>query len=189
MSNKGRFTVNETPIKGVYLLERKPLADERGTFERLFCAQELAEYGFKESITQINRSVTKKQGMIRGMHLQTSPYEETKLITCTRGKVFDVAVDLRANSESYGVCHGVVLSADQAFSYLIPKGCAHGFQALEDDCELIYLHDQYYQAQSERGINPLDTELGISWPSDNILLSPRDQALPSLQAYTSESTP
>lgn len=152
----------------------------------MFCDEELAQYGFGGPIRQINRSLTKKQGMIRGLHFQTSPNEENKLITCTRGKVFDVALDLRVGSKSYGVCHGVILSADEALSYLIPAGCAHGFQALVDDCELIYAHDAYHAPKSERGVHPLDSELAIEWPLKASLLSQRDQALPSFKDYVSE---
>lgn len=173
-----RFEVSNTRISGVKVLLRKPISDERGFFERVFCADDLESIDFK--IHQINRSYTKAKGSLRGLHYQKPPFCEAKIISCLRGSVFDVALDLREGSPSYLQWHSEVLSAENHKSFLLPKGVAHGFQTLENDCELIYLHDTPYTADAEGQVNVYDPKVNISWPANASFLSERDKAAPLL---------
>lgn len=173
-----RFEVVDTPLDGPKVLERKPIGDARGFLERLYCADELSELLGARRIAQVNRTLTRARGTVRGMHFQTPPHAETKLVTCLRGRVFDVAVDVRAGSPSFLRWHAVELDAAGARTYLIPEGFAHGFQALTDDCELLYLHTAAHAAGSEAGLHPQDPALAIEWPLPITEISPRDAAHP-----------
>jgi len=175
-----RLTLHETPLTGLREVTRQLLGDERGFFTRLFCAEELAEHGFRAPIAQINQSHTQCRGTIRGMHFQHPPHAETKLVSCLRGRVFDVAVDLRHGSPTFLRWHAVELSADKHNSLLIPPGFAHGFQTLEDDCEMLYLHSAPYVAAAEGGICPTDDRLAIAWPLAMTACSERDRNHPAL---------
>ena len=159
-----RFKVQASKLAGLQVIMRQPIVDSRGWFERVYCADTFAQLGIAKTISQINRSFTAQKGSVRGMHFQTAPFMETKLVSCLRGEVFDVAVDLRANSPTYLQWHGEILSADNQRSFLIPEGFAHGFQTLSADCEMLYLHTQKFDPASSGGINPLDPRLAISWP-------------------------
>jgi len=178
----GRFTCLDTPLDGLKLIERQRASDSRGWFSRFFCREELALFGKDGSIAQINQTLTHSPGTVRGMHFQRSPHAEVKLVSCIRGEVFDVAVDLRPGSPTYGKWHGVVLSADNGYALLIPAGFAHGFQTLQPDCELLYLHDVPYAPGAEGGVNALDPALAIAWPLAVSQISDRDRALPSLDS-------
>lgn len=171
-----RFVVVDTPLDGAKVLERKPIGDARGFLERLYCAEELAEILGARRIAQVNRTLTRRRGAVRGMHYQEPPHAETKLVTCLRGRVFDVAVDVRAGSPSFLRWHAVELDGDGARTYAIPEGFAHGFQALTDDCELLYLHTAAHAPAAERGLHPQDPALAIEWPLPIAELSPRDAA-------------
>jgi dTDP-4-dehydrorhamnose 3,5-epimerase len=171
-----RFEIRDTPLSGLAILERRPLEDSRGRFERMFCAIELRSAWGEHPIVQINLSLTARKGSVRGMHFQHAPHRETKIVSCLRGEVFDVAVDLRAESATFLQWHGEVLSGANHRSLLIPKGFAHGFQALSDDCELLYLHDAAFAPDSEGGVHPLDPRLAIRWPEPVVELSPRDSS-------------
>lgn len=175
-----RFSLSELPIEGLKVVERKRLSDNRGYLERLFCAEELALAGFDKAISQVNHTHTAKKGTIRGLHFQHPPSAETKLVLCIRGEVWDVAVDVRDASRTYLQWHGELLSAENCRALLIPEGCAHGFQALTDDVELIYFHSAAYSASREAGLHPLDPELGIRWPLQVTELSARDRSHPML---------
>lgn len=180
-----RLTLAQTPLAGLYEVSRHLLTDERGFFARLFCAQELAPYGFEPAVAQINHSHTRHTGTIRGLHFQHPPHAEAKLVTCVRGRVFDVAVDLRRGSPTFLHWHAVELSAERHNSLLIPPGFVHGFQTLEDDCELIYLHSTPYAAGAEGGLHPLDNALAIAWPQAMTACSERDRQHPALtDAFT-----
>jgi dTDP-4-dehydrorhamnose 3,5-epimerase len=172
MSN--RFDLLVTPIAGLCLLQRKPLGDSRGFLERLFCQDELAGLLVGRSIAQINHSLTARRGTVRGMHFQYPPHAETKIVSCLRGEVFDVAVDLRRDSPTFLRWHAEVLSADNHRTLIIPEGCAHGFQTLTDDCEMLYFHTTAYHAPAEGGLNPRDARLAIAWPLPVDGLSRRD---------------
>lgn len=175
-----RFAVTETGIEGLHVVERQRLGDERGFLSRLFCAEELAAAGWHKPIAQINHTWTRIKGTVRGMHFQRPPHAEMKLVSCVRGAVWDVALDLRAGSPTFLQWHAVELSADNARALLIPEGFAHGFQALSEDCELLYLHSAPYAAQAEGGISATDPALAIEWPLPLALQSERDRAFPRL---------
>lgn len=159
-----RFSVTALPLAGLQLVERRRLGDSRGSLTRLFCADELACAGWTSAIAQINLSRTAKRGTVRGMHFQRPPHAEMKLVTCLRGEVWDVAVDVRADSPSFLHWHAERLSADNDRALLIPEGFAHGFQALSDDVELLYCHSAAYVPGAEDGLNPQDAGLAIAWP-------------------------
>ena len=159
-----RFVVQTSKLAGLQVITRQPIVDARGWFERAYCADTFAELGITKTISQINRSFTAQKGSIRGMHFQTAPFAETKFVSCLKGEVFDVAVDLRAGSPTFLQWHGEILSADNQRSLLIPEGFAHGFQTLSADCEMLYLHTQKFDPASSSGVNPLDPRLAIEWP-------------------------
>ena len=169
-----RFTILDTPIADLKIVERQQLGDSRGFLARLFCADELAAAGWHKPIIQINQTLTQKQGTVRGLHFQSDPYAEMKLVTCLRGAVWDVAVDLRTGSSTFLQWHAEKLSAANHRALLIPEGFAHGFQTLCDDCELIYLHSRAYTPGAEAGLNPKDPMLTITWPMAITELSARD---------------
>lgn len=171
-----RFSLIDTPIAGLRLLQRHPIGDERGYLERLFCTQDLQAIIGQRSILQINHTLTAKAGTVRGLHFQHPPHAEMKLVTCLRGEVFDVAVDLRQDSPTYLHWHAEHLSADNHRTLAIPEGFAHGFQTLTADCELLYLHTAAYQPDAEDGLNALDPKLAIDWPLPISDRSVRDQA-------------
>ena len=175
-----RFTICATPITALKIVERQQLGDSRGFLSRLFCADELAVAGWHKPIIQINQTLTQKQGTIRGLHFQNAPYAEMKLVTCLRGAIWDVAVDLRAASPTFLQWHAEELSAANHRALLIPDGFAHGFQTFCDDCELIYLHSRAYTPGAEAGLNPKDPMISISWPLAITELSARDAKHPML---------
>jgi dTDP-4-dehydrorhamnose 3,5-epimerase len=175
-----RFTVSATNIVGVQVVRRRRIEDHRGYLERLFCAEELAAAGWTRPVAQANRTFTRKAGAVRGMHFQYPPYADTKLVTCVRGAVFDIAVDLREGSSTLLQWHGEVLSAENGTSLLIPDGCAHGMQTLTTEVELVYLHSSAYRADAEGGVHPLDPAVGVSWPLPVSELSERDAGHPFL---------
>jgi dTDP-4-dehydrorhamnose 3,5-epimerase len=159
-----RFEVKASKLAGLQIITRQPIVDARGWFERAYCADTFAELGIFKTISQINRSFTVQKGSVRGMHFQTAPFMETKFVSCLKGEVFDVAVDLRANSPTFLQWHAEILSASNQRSLLIPEGYAHGFQTLSTDCEMLYLHTQKFDPASSSGVNPLDPRLAIAWP-------------------------
>lgn len=173
-----RFDILGTPIPGLCVLQRKPIGDSRGYLERLFCSEELQALAPGKSIAQINHTLTANRGTVRGMHFQRSPHAEIKFVSCLRGEVFDVAVDLRHNSPTFLRWHAELLSADNHKTLVIPEGFAHGFQTLTDDCEMLYFHTAAYQAGAEGGLNAEDPRLAIQWPLTVAGLSPRDAAHP-----------
>jgi dTDP-4-dehydrorhamnose 3,5-epimerase len=169
-----RFEVTATPLPGLKLVQRQRLGDPRGFLSRLFCAEELAAAGFDLPIAQINHTYTARMGTVRGMHFQRPPHAEVKLVSCLRGEVWDVAVDVREGSATFLHWHAEILSADNRRALLIPAGFAHGFQALSDDVELLYCHSAAHAPQSESGLNPQDERLAIAWPLAITELSARD---------------
>jgi dTDP-4-dehydrorhamnose 3,5-epimerase len=146
----------------------------------LFCAEELSVAGWKKPIAQINHTRTSRRGTVRGMHFQRAPHSEMKLVSCIRGSVWDVAVDLRKGSATFLQWHAEELSAENGRAMLIPEGFAHGFQSLTDDVELLYCHSAPYHAEAEDGLNPADPELAIAWPLEITELSGRDTQHPMI---------
>lgn len=169
-----RFTITDLPLAGLKLVERQRLGDSRGFLSRLYCAEELVAAGWQKAIAQVNHTHTSICGTVRGMHFQHPPHAEMKLVSCIRGKVWDVAVDLRAGSSTFLHWHAEELSAENNSALLIPEGFAHGFQALTDDVELLYCHSAAYHAETEAGFNPRDPELAINWPLEIVELSNQD---------------
>ena len=169
------LTAQAAPIAGIWHLQRLLRTDERGSFARLFDAGLLANWGWDGNVQQVNHSHTKQAGTVRGMHWQAPPWADWKLVTCLRGQVFDVALDLRQDSPTFLKWHAQVLNADQGDALLIPPGCAHGFQALTNDVELVYCHSQPYQPSHDHGLNPLDPAFNIAWPQPVRQLSDKDQ--------------
>jgi dTDP-4-dehydrorhamnose 3,5-epimerase len=169
-----------TPIAGLLTVQRSRIEDHRGFLSRLYSADAFASAGIRKPVAQINQTLTRTRGSVRGMHFQWPPHAETKLVTCVRGEVFDVAVDLRRSSPTFLQWHGAVLSGENQRSLLIPEGFAHGFQTLTSDCELLYLHTASYHAAAEGGVNARDPRLAIAWPLEIVEMSDRDEAHPAL---------
>jgi dTDP-4-dehydrorhamnose 3,5-epimerase len=184
-----RFTLHSTELRDLAIVQRYPLGDKRGYFERMFCSEELGGVLGSRQILQINHSVTAKTGSLRGLHFQHPPHAEMKLVTCLKGEVFDVAVDLRLGSPSFGKYHAEILSEANHKTLVVPEGFAHGFQTLTDDCELLYLHTAAYHPHAEGGVDALDHTLAIAWPRPITERSPRDQALPPLSKNFSGINP
>ncbi len=176
----GRFVVVDTPLAGLKVICRMPITDSRGSFSRVFCQEELAVAGWQKPIAQINHSYTARRGTIRGLHFQRSPNAEMKLVSCIRGAVWDVAVDVRAGSPTLLQWHAEQLSSDNGRSLLIPEGFAHGFQALTDHVELIYCHSVAYAPQTETGLWPLDAIVSVPWPLAATDMSDRDASFPRI---------
>jgi dTDP-4-dehydrorhamnose 3,5-epimerase len=171
-----RFTISHTSLAGLTVVQRKNSQDERGFLSKLFCVQELGSVGWEATIAQVNHTYTKSKGTVRGMHFQIAPYSERKLVSCIRGSVWDVAVDIRAGSSTFLKWHAEVLSADNLKALNIPQGFAHGFQALTDDAELIYMHTESYVPNSEAGMHPCDPLIQIHWPLPISQMSTRDDS-------------
>lgn len=165
-----------TPIADLMVAESKAFKDDRGAFARLFCEQELSSVIGGRKIVQINHSCTATVGALRGLHFQHAPHAEMKLIRCLRGKVWDVAVDLRPQSPSYKRWYAQELSPQNAYMMVIPEGFAHGFQVLEAGSELLYLHTAFYKLESEGGLRYDEPELRINWPLPVTDISARDSS-------------
>jgi len=169
-----RFTVTSLPLAGLNQIERFRLGDSRGFLSRLFCVEELHAAGWLQPIAQINHTFTAKRGTVRGMHYQIKPHAEMKLVSCIKGEVWDVAVDLRRDSPTFLTWHAEILSADNNRALLIPEGFAHGFQTLTDDVTLLYCHTTAYSQDAERALNARDPRLSITWPLAITEISHRD---------------
>jgi dTDP-4-dehydrorhamnose 3,5-epimerase len=179
MSN--RFKLIETPMAGLKLLGRLVMGDERGSLSRLYDAEDMLEMGWSGGIAQINHTLTRQAGTVRGMHYQNAPFAEAKLVTCLAGRILDVAVDIREGSPTFLRHFATELSEANHRSLMIGPGFAHGFQALCDNAVLIYAHSAPYRADAEGGFNPADPRLAIHWPLPMIHLSARDQAHPAIE--------
>lgn len=176
----GGFVVENTAISGVKVITRAKMSDGRGFLSRLFCEEELSTIGWQGPIAQINETMTFNKGTVRGLHFQRDPSSEIKLVSCIQGRIFDVAVDLRANSPTYLQYISSELSEENNKIMLIPKGCAHGFQALTDNVRMIYCHSAAYEPRVEGGIQISDSKIGIDWPLPLVNLSSRDAGLPNI---------
>jgi dTDP-4-dehydrorhamnose 3,5-epimerase len=173
-----RFQFTKLPLPGLILIRRIRMGDARGYLERLFCARELAEAGWTDPIAQINQTYTARQGTIRGMHFQHPPHSEKKLVMCLKGRIYDVAIDIRKDSPTFLKWHGEILSPEASNVLLIPEGFAHGFQTLSADVEMLYFHSEFYALESEGGIRYNDPNVGIHWPMEVMDLSERDKKHP-----------
>ena len=164
---------HKTWMNDVYLLKSEHFSDERGFFQRLFCRDQLDS--FVSEISQVNRSYNKEVGTVRGMHYQISEAAETKIVWCVSGAVFDVLVDVRPDSPTRFKHFSVNLVDDENCGVIVPKGFAHGFQVLAPDTTLIYFHDEKYNPDLERRLNPLDPKLNIQWPLKVSCISEKDK--------------
>jgi dTDP-4-dehydrorhamnose 3,5-epimerase len=173
-----RFQFHPTPLEGLQEVVRNPLGDSRGSLCRLFCEDAFLAAGVNSPINQINHTLTQKMGTVRGFHFQYPPAAEHKIVMCIRGKAFDVAVDLRAESQTFLRWHGVELSADNGCALSIPKGFAHGFQTQSTDCELLYFHNAPYAPEYEGCFHAEDPQIGVTWPLPVDEMSDKDVANP-----------
>lgn len=163
-----------TPLEGLFEIQTDASSDARGKFTRLFCEQDFSPARSHLHFTQINLSDTKLKGTIRGMHLQTPPATEAKLIRCLRGSIFDVAIDVRQESPTFLQWHAVELSEDNDRAVFIPEGFAHGFQSLTDNVQLLYMHTAVWSKQDEYGLRHDDPRLAIQWPLPATMVSEKD---------------
>ncbi len=175
-----RFIVSQPSISGLKIIERQRLTDTRGFLTRLFCAEELSAAGWLKPVAQINHTSTLHRGAVRGLHFQAPPHAEMKMISCLRGEVWDVAVDIRRDSPTFLHWYGTLLSAENNISILIPEGFAHGFQTLTDNVEMLYCHSAAYNREAERGLNPHDPFLAINWPVPITDMSDKDMTHPHI---------
>jgi dTDP-4-dehydrorhamnose 3,5-epimerase len=168
-----------TPISDAYLIDIEKHTDERGFFGRAFCENEFRDAGIPFTVAQANIGYGVRKGTLRGLHYQLAPHEEAKLVRCVKGAVFDVIVDLRTKSQSYGHWFGTELTADSHRLFHVPKGTAHGYLSLEDDSEILYLVSEFYAPGAERGIRWDDPAFDILWPiNGNLIISEKDRAWP-----------
>lgn len=160
----GAMNFQPLPIKGACVVVLEPFQDHRGMFVRTFCKDILKQVGHNKPIAQVNHSMTREEGAVRGMHYQVPPKAEIKIVRCIRGKVFDVIIDLRAGSPTFLQWYGEELSADNMRMMYVPEGCAHGFQVLQTESELLYFHTVEYSPENERAVRYNDPAVGIKWP-------------------------
>ena len=172
---------NPLPLNGAYEVQLEPRGDARGFFARTFCHHEFGALGLNTNWTQMNMSRTQNAGTLRGLHFQHAPHAEIKLVRCLRGRAYDVIVDLRAGSGTFGQHFGLELDARTGNAIYIPQGFAHGFQTLTPETELQYMHSADYAPDHEGGVNLMDPELAIAWPRPPGTLSDRDVSLPFLR--------
>jgi dTDP-4-dehydrorhamnose 3,5-epimerase len=172
------MTIRPTALHGVQVIDTTRFSDLRGAFSRLFCEHELAAVIGERRIVQVNHSRTLSKGAIRGMHYQRPPHAEMKLVRCIRGRVWDVAVDLRQGSPTFLRCHAEELTSENGRMLVVPEGCAHGFQVLEENSEMLYLHTAFYTPDAEDGLAYHDPKLAIPWPLPVTDLSDADGRRP-----------
>lgn len=166
---------SETNLRGVFVIEPRLLEDKRGFFARTWCQQEFKEHGLNTRLSQCSISFNNRKGTLRGMHYQADPHAEAKLVRCTRGSIYDVALDLRFGSATFGQYFAVTLSAANRKMVYIPEGAAHGFQTLEDNTEIFYQISEFYAPEAARGVRWNDPTFHIEWPLDERLISASDQ--------------
>jgi dTDP-4-dehydrorhamnose 3,5-epimerase len=167
-----------TRLDGAWQIELAPAKDERGGFVRTFCEREFGERGLETRFVQHSLSINTHKGTLRGMHFQRAPHEEVKLVRCQRGAIWDVIVDLRPDSPSYLQWQGFELTAENGMQLYVPRGFAHGFQTLSDDCEVFYLISEFYAPEAASGLRHDDPRFAIAWPAPVSVMSEKDRAWP-----------
>lgn len=172
---------HQTPLKDAYVIDLEKKGDERGFFARLFCAEEFSKHGLEPQFIQANNSFSVEKGTLRGLHYQLSPDAETKLVRCIRGSFYDVILDLRPDSPTFGQSFGAVLSSENRQMMYVPKGFAHGFLTLEPNSEVLYLVSAVYSKNNERGIRWNDPRFEIEWPDSPKVISERDANHPDFK--------
>jgi dTDP-4-dehydrorhamnose 3,5-epimerase len=168
----------ETEIGGAFILDAEQIADERGFFARSWARDEFEAHGLNPHLAQCNLSYNHRKGTVRGMHWQAAPHAETKLVRCTQGGIYDVVVDLRADSATYLRWIGVELTAENRRALYIPEGCGHGFQTLADATEVLYMITEYYTPAAARGMRWNDPAITVTWPLAVTVISERDAQYP-----------
>lgn len=176
-----RMRFGTTEIDGVWILEPERIEDERGFFARTWDAAEVKQHGLSGGLVQCSISHNTRLGTLRGMHYQAAPHEETKVVRCTTGAIFDVAVDLRPASPTFTSWFGIELSAENRLALYIPKGCAHGFLTLQDDTEVLYQMTAVWVPEAARGVRFDDPAFGIAWPGDALVINERDRCYPDFE--------
>jgi len=166
----------ETILKNAYVIELEKREDHRGFFARTWDKKEFEEHNLNSNLVQCNVSFSKKCGTLRGMHYQKNPFEESKVIRCTKGKIFDVIIDLRSSSSTFKKWFGIELTEENYKMLYVPEGFAHGFQSLEDDSEIIYQVSEFYTPNSELGIHWNDPEFNITWPIEEKIITEKDNS-------------
>jgi dTDP-4-dehydrorhamnose 3,5-epimerase len=174
----------ETPLAGALLIEGEPKRDARGAFARTFCQEELGAAGLFRTIAQCSVSHNTRPGTLRGLHFQEDPHAEDKIVACTRGAIFDVIVDLRDGSPTFGRHFAQELTSDGFLSLYVPKGFAHGFQTLEPDSVVFYVMSEFYKPEAASGVRWNDPDVGIAWPMADPFLSERDASLPTVAEWS-----
>ena len=176
------MNIQKTTVDGAYLLDFQAFGDARGFFTRAFCAKEFAKAGLPVNMVQANLSGSAARGTLRGLHYQVPPHEEAKLLRCIRGAVFDVVVDIRPESPTYGAWFGAELTAANRRMMFVPSGCAHGYLTLRDNSEVFYLVSEFYESKSEKGVRWDDSAFNITWPlTDDLVISDKDQNWPDFR--------
>ena len=175
------MTFHETKLPGVFEIHLDPKTDERGFFARAWCQKEFETQGLNARLVQCNVSFNPRRGTLRGIHYQAAPFAESKLVRCTKGSIYDVVVDLRADSPTYRDWIGVVLTAEKRNMVYVPEGCGHGFLTLEDDTEIFYQMSQFYSAQFACGVRWDDPAFRIAWPENVEVISERDRTYPDFE--------
>ncbi len=171
--------INELAIEGAFLVKREPNRDERGYFARFYCEKEFQAAGIQMEIRQMNLCVNKQKGTLRGLHFQKGTHAEDKVVSCTRGVIYDVCVDVRESSPTYLKYCACELSEDNGNMLFIPKGCAHGYVTLEENCQLLYLMSEFYAPEAAAGYRYDDAAFGIEWPlTEGLVISQKDKELP-----------
>lgn len=169
-----KLNIVSTKLSGLYIIEPNSFADVRGAFSRIYCEDEL-QHIFGHTIKQINHSITKEKGTVRGLHFQHEPHAEVKMVKCIKGSIYDVVVDIRKNSPTFLKIFAIELTEKNQKMICIPKGFAHGFQTLEDDAQLLYFHSSIYAPSNEGALSVIDKKLNIKWPLNITNLSERDK--------------
>lgn len=166
----------ELELPGVFIIELEPIIDERGFFARSWCIDEFEKHGLNTKLVQCNLSYNARKGTLRGMHYQTKPFEEAKLVRCTRGTIYDVVLDLRPESVAFGKWIGVELSQNNSKMVYVAEGCAHGFQTLEDESDVFYQMSEFYHPECGKGVRWDDAAFGIQWPLPNPVMNDKDRS-------------
>jgi dTDP-4-dehydrorhamnose 3,5-epimerase len=177
---------HETPISSAYVIEPQRIHDDRGFFARLWCVEELSKQGLCTTIRQTNIGVSTRKGTLRGLHFQRAPHAEVKIVRCPRGAIFDVVVDLRADSPTLRRWHGVELSQDNQLALYVPEGCATGYLTLTDDTEIYYHTSAAFHPASASGVRYDDPAFGIAWPGPALVMSEQDRSWPDFHLQQGE---
>jgi len=172
------LTFHETKIPGAFEIHIEPIRDDRGFFGRTWCRDEFGSHGLNPALVQCSMSFNTRTGTLRGLHYQVAPHEETKLVRCTRGAIYDVVVDLRPQSQAFRSWIAVILTAEKRNMVYVPEGCAHGFLTLEDESEAFYQMSEFYDAGASRGVRWDDPAFQIAWPRKVEVISERDRSYP-----------